>query len=145
VGSIVVAQNVTTISDQTYTAKTITLGGSTTNQTLALSSIQSDGDIIFNTGATTNSGGVSQASPSARVAVYINGGAVSGLSSNVNYTTYNSAPSNDSSSNSGYTGNLSGAIQNSLNMAFFKTASESIFDQNLEDVEVGEVEVGSQD
>ena len=30
-------------------------------------------------------------------------------------------------------------------MAFFKTASESIFDQNLEEVEIGEVEVGSQD
>jgi hypothetical protein len=140
VGSIVVAQNVTTTSDQTYTANTVTLGGGTNNQTLALSSTQS-GDIIFNTGVAANNGGVSQASPSATVAVYVSGGAVTGLSSNINYTTYNSASSNDSSSNlssySGYTGNLSGAIQNSLNMAFLKTASESIFDQNLEGVDVG--------
>jgi hypothetical protein len=77
VGTVTIAENISTVGDQTYTANSFTLGNGTSNQALNLTT--ENGNIAFNRGSSAGSG-FTQGSSGLTIGISNAGGTVSGLS-----------------------------------------------------------------
>lgn len=139
-GTVTLKESISTIGDQTYTAKSFTLGDGTSNQVLDLTT--QTGNIAFYAGTSSGSG-FTTAGSGLTIGIFNGGGTVSGLSgSGLNYSVTNiniaSSSSGTSANNLGaFQNSASGALQNSFNNEFIQLASEITYDQSGGSVTVG--------
>jgi hypothetical protein len=131
VGTVTIAENISTVGDQTYTANSFTLGNGTSNQSLDLTT--ENGNIAFNRGSSTGSG-FTQGGSGLTVGISNAGGTVSGLSGQglaVNVINRSASESNSDSSN------LDGIVNAGTLASSLSSASFSYGGGSATSVEVG--------